>query len=148
MSCLRKNKSKTKTKKDEAEIDACVEQEFTQEDNHEDTEIAETSFNESTRLLINENESTSTLEKRSSSPDLVAEIEAYMASRLFHKYILSEKDFFEVSMNMDISRVIVWSIFESQFLEIVYEGGFQFHVRNVLFSTSSSLCWLKEAGGN
>ena len=115
MSCLRKNKSKTKTKtkEEEAEIDACVEQEFTQEDNHEDTEIAETSFNESTRLLINENESTSTLEKRSSSPDLVAEIEAYMASRLFHKYILSEKDFFEVSMNMDISRLIVWSIFRN-----------------------------------
>ena len=34
---------------------------------------------------------------RSQSPDLVKELEAYMASRLFNKYILSEKDFFEVS---------------------------------------------------
>jgi len=52
-------------------------------------------ISEASRLLGHHNNNAERGE--TSSPDLVAELQTYMASRLFHKYILSEKDFVEVT---------------------------------------------------
>ena len=84
-------------------------------------EVGETS--EASRLLNR------TVRSETASPDLVAELEAYMASRLFHKYILSEKDFVEVTTKPIIFLLVLVQMI---YLACAPRGGKIDHVTDVI----------------